>query len=88
LNRVLLGLTGVALAITVVACGADDGGVPAPEKEKVQTEFHDGATGTDVQDIETYDANVQVQAIVVDGVKCILAVRGGDSANGMDLECP
>lgn len=86
--RRFIGLAVVATALFLSGCGSDDGGVPGTDTEKVETEYHDGSQGIDVQDIETYDANVQVQVVVVDGIKCVLAVRGGDSTNGMALACP
>lgn len=69
------------------ACGGD-GGQADPNEHSADTEYHDGIAGNDVKDIETYDANVQVQVIEVGGYECVLAVRGGSSDYGMAIDCP
>jgi hypothetical protein len=79
-------MASVALGLSLVACGSD-GGQQTPN-DRPDTEYHNAQQGTDIQDIETYDANVQVQKIVVDGIECVLAVRGGSSEYGMALSCP
>lgn len=82
------GIAVVATALFLSGCGADNGGVPSSDEHKTDTEFHDAQEGTDVKDIETYDANVQVQVIQVGDYECVLAVRGGSSEYGMAIDCP
>jgi hypothetical protein len=75
----------VAAALFLSGCGSDNGGVPSSDETPNQDYDH-GTRGTDHQVIETYDANVEVQAITVDGIRCVVATRNDN--DGFALACP
>jgi hypothetical protein len=80
-----IGVAVVATALFLSGCGSD-GGQANPNEDAPSQDYDNGVRGTDHQVIETYDANVEVQAITVDGVKCVLATRNDN--DGFALACP
>lgn len=70
--------------IVLTACGADDGGQADPNEHK-DVSYSDGIEGSDKQVIETYDQNVEVQKVTVDGIDCVIAVR--DDISVLSISC-
>jgi hypothetical protein len=83
-----IGVAVVATALFLSGCGADntDGGVPQPEETKAPDGYNAGERGNDHQEIETYDTNVEVQSVTVDGIKCVIAVR--NDVEQFEMVCP
>lgn len=86
--RRYIGVVAVATVLLLSGCGSanEDGGVPAAEPTESSCDYDCGSKGIDHQEIETYDTNVEIQAVEVDGIKCVIAVR--NDIGEFELVCP
>ena len=71
-----IGVAVVATALFLSGCGADD----YEEPDNTPTGHSNGVEGRDKQEFETFDGNVEIQKVTVDGTDCILATRNDSGA--------